>query len=292
MVNVGQELTVCGISKPMCARQRDTDLSICVFNSVSDLIIFVLPLWPIWRLQMEKGAKIGLSIVLLLGTITILVAFLRFEAIVHTDYDDQYNSTAMKSFNFAILEPNLAILCISLPMLQPLIRKVRGQGESFNRSPSRPSSCWAGNCFGDTLTQLSSGSVKDTNGKSTVSPAPESARVNIELSVVSARAGDGELACLGAGSGKADVESTVEGNASGKRKECKKRNRDGSLLSRARSLWSVDLGRPSQDGIVGLARHSGTRPKAASDASPHNLEDWNFSPVKGMTTTTITSGKA
>lgn len=69
IVNIGQELTVCGLGKPMCARQRDTDLSICVFNSVSELMIFLLPLWPIWRLQMNKSAKIGLSILLLLGTV-------------------------------------------------------------------------------------------------------------------------------------------------------------------------------------------------------------------------------
>jgi hypothetical protein len=69
LANLVQELTVCGYDKPMCAGQRDTDLGMCVFNAVGDLLVLVLPLWPIWRLQMQRGAKIGLSIVFLLGTV-------------------------------------------------------------------------------------------------------------------------------------------------------------------------------------------------------------------------------
>ncbi|KAI1826662.1 hypothetical protein F4861DRAFT_545707 [Xylaria intraflava] len=124
--NLAQELTVCGAHSPMCVNQRNTDLGVCVFNAVGDLVILALPLWPIWRLQMKTGTKIGLSVVFLLGFVTIVVAFLRFEAIIRTTYGGDYNLTAMRSANYAILEPNLSILCMSLPMLQPFLRKMRG----------------------------------------------------------------------------------------------------------------------------------------------------------------------
>jgi hypothetical protein len=67
LANLIQELTVCGTGRPMCADQRSTDLGNCVFNALGDLTILVLPLWPIWRLQMKRGAKIGLSLVFSLG---------------------------------------------------------------------------------------------------------------------------------------------------------------------------------------------------------------------------------
>ncbi|KAI1435829.1 hypothetical protein GGR50DRAFT_702360 [Xylaria sp. CBS 124048] len=123
--NLLQELTVCGLNKPMCINQRYTDLGMCVFNAVGDLVILLVPLWPIWRLQMKTSSKVSLSLVFMLGIVTIFVAFLRFEAIAVTAYGGDYNDTAMQSANYAILEPNLAILCISLPMLQPLLRRLR-----------------------------------------------------------------------------------------------------------------------------------------------------------------------
>ncbi|KAI0195274.1 hypothetical protein EV127DRAFT_404814 [Xylaria flabelliformis] len=123
IANVIQELAVCPPKAPLCVHQRNTDLAICVFNAVGDLLILLLPLWPVWKLSMSKSTKIGISVVFLLGTVTIIVAFLRFEAIVHTAYGGDYNATGMKAVNYAILEPNLAILCMSLPMLKPVVRK-------------------------------------------------------------------------------------------------------------------------------------------------------------------------
>ncbi|KAI0441251.1 hypothetical protein F4803DRAFT_576793 [Xylaria telfairii] len=145
VANIIQELVVCPPHNPMCAYQRNTDLGICVFNAGGDLLILLLPLWPIWRLQMNKGAKMGLTLVFLLGTVTIVVAFLRFEAIVNTDYGGDYSGTAMKSADYAILEPNFAILCISLPMLQQLLCKVVSHfnEKSRGRSGDRFSNWWA-----------------------------------------------------------------------------------------------------------------------------------------------------
>ncbi|KAI1131421.1 hypothetical protein F5Y10DRAFT_286790 [Nemania abortiva] len=282
MVSVAEELTVCGIDRPMCTRQRDTDLSICVFNSVSDLLMFVLPLRPIWRLQMNKSAKIGLSIMLMMGTITIVVSFLRFEAIVHTDYAGDYNGTAMKSFNYAILEPNLAILCISLPMLQPLIRLTRGRIQDQNRL----SGWWAGSCFGGKL------GTNNNTVRSTGSSYPKNAHVNIELTVVSTRAnGDGAGNGTGNGNTNENRSESRSENRNEKRKESKSGNRDGNFLSRARSLWSIDSHGSSQEDIVEHASHPGRRPAAGSDASSLNREIWPFSPMTGVTTTTITAGK-
>ncbi|KAI0104682.1 hypothetical protein GGR51DRAFT_560946 [Nemania sp. FL0031] len=276
LVNIGQELTVCGLEQPICPRMRYTDLSVCVYNSVSDLLIFFLPLWPIWRLQMNRNTKIGLSIVLLLGTVTVVVAFLRFEAIVHTDYASNYNATAMKSFNYAILEANLAILCISLPMLQPLIRMAWGTS-----SPCILWRLWA-RCFGGR-----SGGSNST--KSSGNSCLKDAHVNIELTVVSTRASCDEAAY--AEEGRCRREESKDEN----RDEVKKGHQKGSssrhFLSRAKTFWSVDSDRSSQDDMADLASRPGRRPTAGSIASSLNRDDWHFSPPTGVTITTITAGK-
>lgn len=220
---------------------------------------------------------------------TIVVAFLRFEAIVHTDYDNNYNATAMKSFNYAILEPNLAILCISLPMLQPLFRKARGlyQTDSSNRNPNGLSGCWPGRCFSSTATQTSSSSQNNSTTKSPAKPLPKSAQVNIELTVVSTRASHEDFGGLGASRGI----GIADRSENEKRKVSWSRSRDGSLLCKARSLWSIGSYGSSQDVTAELASRPGTRPTAHPDASSRSSEDWPFSPCAGVTITTITAGK-
>lgn len=68
VINVVREVTICGFTKHICGSHRATDLETCAINAFGDLLIFVLPLRSIWRLQMARSTKIGLSIVILLGT--------------------------------------------------------------------------------------------------------------------------------------------------------------------------------------------------------------------------------
>ncbi|KAI0449395.1 hypothetical protein F5B21DRAFT_520258 [Xylaria acuta] len=194
LANIVQELAVCAPNKPMCVYQRNTDLGICVFNAGGDLLILLLPLWPIWRLQMNKGTKMGLSVVFLLGTDD-RRGFLRFEAIVHTDYGGDYNGTSMKSVNYAILEPNFAILCISLPMLQPLLRKALSYSKAKlrGRTGGRFSNWWARNPLANGFThwrtrelsrvsttpkEVSASSGNNSCGKSPQSSPPNGTHVD------------------------------------------------------------------------------------------------------------------
>ncbi|KAI1198957.1 hypothetical protein F5X97DRAFT_333070 [Nemania serpens] len=268
IINVVRELTICGFTKHICAGHRVTDLETCVFNASGDLLIFLLPLWPIWRLQMGRNAKIGLSIVLMLGTFTILVAFLRFEAIVHTDYAGDYNRTAMKSINYSILEPNLAILCISLPMLQPLLRKARSRAHIRIRSVCRTG--WAGVRRRDNNTSSSG-----TGDTSTASSAPRSACANIEppaAAAVLSRAGtehDG---------------ATTDWNSS------RNRDRDENLITKVKRVWTMESRGPSQDEIVELASRPGISVTRDSETGSFRREDWPFTPFRGVTITTITAG--
>ncbi|KAI1111160.1 hypothetical protein F5Y14DRAFT_464964 [Nemania sp. NC0429] len=276
VVNVVRELTACGLDKRICAANRVTDLETCVFNSAGDLLIFALPLWPIWRLQMARNAKVGLSIVLMLGTLTILVAFLRFEAIVNTEYAGDYNRTAMKSTNYAILEPNLAILCISLPMLQPLLRKARSHVRIGSRG--RTDTEWAGS-------SISSSSRHRRDNASRGPSAPWSG-------------GEGErLASVTPGSAayaNFDFEPAVPARAgtagsSGRNNG----NPDENLIAKVKRVWSMESRASSSQGdIVELPGRPGISVTRDAETGSFRREDgdWPFTPFRGVTITTITAG--
>ncbi|KAI1757598.1 hypothetical protein F4782DRAFT_525409 [Xylaria castorea] len=237
IANIVQELAVCSPKEPMCVYQRSTDLGICVFNAVGDLLILLLPLWPIWHLQLSKATKIGVSFLFLLGTVTIAVAFLRFEAIVHTEYGGDYNSTAMKAANYAILEPNLAILCMSLPMVKPLLLKAVSSAKSKlrGRSGSMFPGWWPKNPFAGGFTRWRTG------GPSRIFTTPRE---------VPGSSGNNGVA------GPRD------------------RNGDIGLTSRARGLWRADSHGSSQHELVELASRPVSASTAGSEFDSLHSEDW------------------
>ncbi|KAI0592798.1 hypothetical protein F4775DRAFT_597854 [Biscogniauxia sp. FL1348] len=129
--NLIQEFTICQpleafFNGAPCPARKGMDIAVCFFNAFSDVVVLLLPIRPIWKLQMQKKTKVALTIVFTLGLATTTIAILRFTAIIDTDYQGDMIGTAVSSIMYAILEPNLIILCISLPMLQPLWRKFRG----------------------------------------------------------------------------------------------------------------------------------------------------------------------
>ncbi|KAI0024016.1 hypothetical protein F4780DRAFT_688586 [Xylariomycetidae sp. FL0641] len=134
-----------------CEPKKRWDMTICLYNALGDVAVFAVPICGIRSLQMSKKSKKWLAALFLLSVIPISISFIRFFAIDKADYVGDFTGTNMKSFNYAILEPNLAILCISLPMLKPVARKLFNKQDntqnpgisnaSTNRLCSRPRSC-------------------------------------------------------------------------------------------------------------------------------------------------------
>ncbi|RYP69899.1 hypothetical protein DL771_005842 [Monosporascus sp. 5C6A] len=130
-----------------CARQEAVDVSICVFNAASDLLLIALPMPVVWRLQMRRSLKVKLAAVLSLGVVVTVIAILRLKALLEMDWEGDVTGTAERAMFLSVLEPNLAILCVSLPMLQPLYgnllcgrpRKRADDVELQSSDQSRPS---------------------------------------------------------------------------------------------------------------------------------------------------------
>lgn len=54
-----------------------------VLTMVNDLVLFILPVPLVWRLQVDKRTKIGLSVMFLLGLITTFCSIMRIVAITY-----------------------------------------------------------------------------------------------------------------------------------------------------------------------------------------------------------------
>ncbi|KAK4124292.1 hypothetical protein N657DRAFT_680304 [Parathielavia appendiculata] len=108
-------LTVEGV----CGDQIASFIAIGAFNIITDLIILTLPLPTVWSLKMSTPAKLGLTGVFLVGLIVSVIAIIRIVTLTQLDLMNLTGTMIWADF-WSATEPNLGILCVSLPMLGSL----------------------------------------------------------------------------------------------------------------------------------------------------------------------------
>ncbi|KAI1077290.1 hypothetical protein F5B20DRAFT_280069 [Whalleya microplaca] len=106
--------------------------SLIATNAIGDIVIMALPMKIIWSLQTRTTDKIGITACFTLGTACVICAVFRLIYISTVDLTTNITGTMPTTIFLFILEPNLAILCVSIPMLRPFwIRyKERTRGAS------------------------------------------------------------------------------------------------------------------------------------------------------------------
>ncbi|OTB11257.1 hypothetical protein K445DRAFT_26819 [Daldinia sp. EC12] len=102
---------------------KKVDIGNAVFNVLTNIVVLLLPIPPIWRLQMRIRAKINLTILFSLGICVTVVSSIRIGVLVRTDYMTAMANT--RDMHLRILEPELAIFSLCLPVLRPFWVKVR-----------------------------------------------------------------------------------------------------------------------------------------------------------------------
>lgn len=66
---------------------------------------------------------------------------MRLKLLLDVDFQGDITRTTGKAILYSVVEPNLAILCVSLPMLHPLYRKLRrGTDDVIELQPIHESS--------------------------------------------------------------------------------------------------------------------------------------------------------
>ncbi|KAK7414537.1 hypothetical protein QQX98_006564 [Neonectria punicea] len=108
----------CGVYMPMIQ-------SLIATNALGDLIIMALPMHSIWSLQTRKSEKIGITSCFALGLACVVCAIFRLIYISTVDLNGNITGTMPTTIFLFILEPNLAILCVSIPMLRPFYAKYK-----------------------------------------------------------------------------------------------------------------------------------------------------------------------
>ncbi|KAH6847069.1 hypothetical protein B0I37DRAFT_137465 [Chaetomium sp. MPI-CAGE-AT-0009] len=102
-----------------CGDQVASFIAIGSFNIITDVIILTLPLPTVWALKMSTPAKLGLTGVFLVGLIVSVIGIIRIVTLTQLDLLNLTKTMIWADF-WSATEPNLAILCVSLPMLGSL----------------------------------------------------------------------------------------------------------------------------------------------------------------------------
>ncbi|KAJ9412518.1 hypothetical protein QL093DRAFT_2027278 [Fusarium oxysporum] len=124
--------------KGTCGNQVSSFIAIGAFNAITDVLILSLPLPVLWSLQALP--LLSLSPILILSytsnkTDSIfslpnrvsVVAIIRIISLASVDVKGNVTGTMVWAAFLSTVEPNLAIVCVSLPMLAPLYARLRGR---------------------------------------------------------------------------------------------------------------------------------------------------------------------
>ncbi|RYC80049.1 hypothetical protein BFJ63_vAg17071 [Fusarium oxysporum f. sp. narcissi] len=113
--------------KGTCGNQVSSFIAIGAFNAITDVLILSLPLPVLWSLQARTSTKVGLTIIFSIGLLVSVVAIIRIISLASVDVKGDLTGTMVWAAFLSTVEPNLAIVCVSLPMLAPLYARLRGR---------------------------------------------------------------------------------------------------------------------------------------------------------------------
>ncbi|KAK3313020.1 hypothetical protein B0H66DRAFT_384076 [Apodospora peruviana] len=120
-----------------CGNQVASYIAIGAFNVATDILVLALPIPTVWSLHMSVTAKLGLTGVFLIGLLVSIVAIVRIQVLATVLQIPELTSTMMWPTFWSAFEVNLAILCVSMPMLGTLwARCTRRRGASKLEGPS------------------------------------------------------------------------------------------------------------------------------------------------------------
>ncbi|KAL4803356.1 hypothetical protein BDV18DRAFT_162920 [Aspergillus unguis] len=103
-----------------CGDQVASFTATGVINLVTDVIVLVLPMPSLSRLQMATYKKVTLITVFGLGLVTCVISALRISVLSTMDFND-ITYTIPKANIFSGIEPCLAVVLASVPLMRPLL---------------------------------------------------------------------------------------------------------------------------------------------------------------------------
>ncbi|MCJ1263249.1 hypothetical protein MMC22_003119 [Lobaria immixta] len=130
---------------PYCVNQRQLYLAIAISDFLLDIIIFTLPLPPIFKLQLPLKQKFGLAGVFLLGSVVVGASITRMVIFAQTNtfasahpieyFTDITFYTAGTLF-WTLIESSIGIVGACIPALWPLIARSQSKSSKSHTSVS------------------------------------------------------------------------------------------------------------------------------------------------------------
>ena len=138
--------------KSNCLPLKSVRVAQSVANLTTDAVMLALPIWPIWRLKLDKSKKISVSVVFGLGWLATIIGIVRVIILLQTnnlDLTTLFSNLEMTTGLFAACLPGFA-------GIRNLLRRKREASNSASRygysTGSRPSLWSQGRSGSDTMT--------------------------------------------------------------------------------------------------------------------------------------------
>ncbi|KAJ6184427.1 hypothetical protein N7519_005728 [Penicillium mononematosum] len=103
-----------------CGNQVTSFTATGVINLVTDVVVLVTPMPLLYKLQMARYKKVTFITIFGLGAVTCIISILRISILSTMDFTDITYSIPRANI-FSGLEPCLAVILASVPMMRPLL---------------------------------------------------------------------------------------------------------------------------------------------------------------------------
>lgn len=111
-----------------CVLSTRVGLAYGSMNFISDIFIIVLPLPIVWRLQLSRKEKLGVTLIFMSGVIAFIVAAVRYSILVHKLYSTDKLWWDGINLLWMVLEVNSGLTCSCTPALKPVYRYLASNG--------------------------------------------------------------------------------------------------------------------------------------------------------------------
>ncbi|KAF3390003.1 hypothetical protein DPV78_011518 [Talaromyces pinophilus] len=124
-----------------CIDRAGLYLATAITNTMSDIILILIPIPIIWKLHVTVRQKLGIAAILGVGCMTVIISIVRLATIYPlVTSNDQPYEMALASI-LIIIECDFAIICGCLPYLRQFLRRyaprLLGDGNTSSSSETR-----------------------------------------------------------------------------------------------------------------------------------------------------------
>ncbi|KAL2856462.1 hypothetical protein BJY01DRAFT_263514 [Aspergillus pseudoustus] len=121
-----------------CGDQVASFTATGVINLLTDVVVLVLPMPSLYRLQMATYKKVTLIAVFGLGLVTCIISALRISVLRTMNFAD-ITYTIPRANIFSGIEPCLAVILASVPMMRPLLGRTSSSPNPTGATPNSSS---------------------------------------------------------------------------------------------------------------------------------------------------------